>query len=66
MITMIPNRTEAIELLKERLKEKANLEHSYLVGYGMQGLAENFGEDKDYWFVVGILHDLDLECFVIS
>ena len=60
---MIPTKEEAITLLKENLKEKANLEHSYLVGYGMQGLAENFGEDKDYWFVVGILHDLDLECF---
>jgi hypothetical protein len=35
---MIPNRIEAIELLKENLKEKANLEHCFLVGYGMQGL----------------------------
>ena len=60
---MIPNRTEAIELLKEHLKEKANLEHSYLVGHGMQGLAKHLGQDSDYWFVVGLLHDLDLECF---
>jgi len=60
---MIPNRTEAIELLKEHLKEKANLEHCFLVGYGMQGIAGHFGEDKDYWFVIGLLHDLDLECF---
>ena len=60
---MIPNKEEAITLLKEHLKEKANLEHSYLVGYGMQGLSHHFGENKDYWFVVGLLHDLDLECF---
>ena len=60
---MIPNKEQAILLLKENLKEKANLEHCYLIGFGMQGLANYFGEDKDYWFVVGLLHDLDLECF---
>ena len=63
MIKMIPNRIEAIELLKENLKEKANLEHCFLVGYGMQGLSKHLGENSDYWFVVGLLHDLDLECF---
>jgi predicted hydrolase (HD superfamily) len=60
---MIPNKEQAINLLKENLKEKANLEHCFLVGFGMQGLANYFEEDKDYWFVVGLLHDLDLECF---
>lgn len=63
MIKMIPNRIEAIELLKENLKEKANLDHCFLVAFGMQGLSKHLGENPDYWFVVGLLHDLDLECF---
>lgn len=60
---MIPTKEEAITLLKENLKEKANLDHCFLVGYGMQGFSKYFNEDPDYWFVVGLLHDLDLECF---
>lgn len=62
-MTMIPNKKEAITLLKEHLKEKANIDHCFLVAFGMQGLAKHLGQDSDYWFVVGLLHDLDLECF---
>lgn len=61
---MIPNKEKAIEILEENIKEKANLDHCFLVGYGMQGLAKHFKEDsltQEYWFVVGLLHDLDLE-----
>lgn len=58
---MIPNKEEAIEILEENIKEKANLDHCFLVGYGMKGLAEYFQEDQEYWFIVGLLHDLDLE-----
>ncbi|MFA7709164.1 MAG: metal-dependent phosphohydrolase [archaeon] len=60
---MIPEKEEAITLLKEHLKEKANLDHCFLVGYGMQGLAKYFNENQEYWFITGLLHDLDLECF---
>ena len=58
---MIPNKEQAIGLLHENIKEKANLDHCFLVGYGMQGLAKYFKEAQEYWFVVGLLHDLDLE-----
>lgn len=63
---MIPNRTEAIALLKEYLKEKPNLDHSYLVGYGLLGISKLLNlseEEQEYAFVLGLLHDLDLECF---
>lgn len=63
---MIPNRTQAIALLKGHLKEKPNLDHSYLVGYGLLGISKllNFSEEEqEYAFVLGLLHDLDLECF---
>jgi predicted hydrolase (HD superfamily) len=43
---MIPNKKQAIEILEENIKEKANLDHCFLVGYGMQGLAKHFKEDS--------------------
>ncbi|HRS42759.1 MAG TPA: metal-dependent phosphohydrolase [Candidatus Diapherotrites archaeon] len=63
---MIPNKTQAISLLKEHIKEKANLDHSFLVGYGLLGISKllNLPEkEQEYAFVLGLLHDLDLECF---
>jgi uncharacterized protein len=60
---MIPNKEQATGLLKEYIKEKPNLDHSFLVAYGMQGLAKHFNENQEYWFMVGLLHDLDLESF---
>jgi uncharacterized protein len=61
---MIPNKEQAIDLLFKNIKEKQNIDHCFLVGYGLQGLAKHFKEDlltQEYWFVVGLLHDLDLE-----
>ncbi|HOZ35703.1 MAG TPA: HD domain-containing protein [archaeon] len=63
---MIPNRTQAMVLLKEHLKEKPNIDHSFLVAYGLLGISKllNLSEtEQDYWFVIGLLHDLDLESF---
>ena len=63
IVIMIPNKEQATGLLKEYIKEKPNLDHSFLVAYGMQGLAKHFNENQEYWFMVGLLHDLDLERF---
>lgn len=66
IVIMIPNKTQAIALLKEYLKEKPNLDHSFLVAYGLQGVSKLLlknEKEQEYWFVVGLLHDLDLECF---
>lgn len=63
---MIPNKEQAIDLLKEYIKEKPNLDHSFLVAYGMLGVSKlllKTEETEEYWFVVGLLHDLDLENF---
>lgn len=63
---MIPNRTQAIALLKEHLKEKANIDHSFLVAYGLLGISKFLNlpeEEQEYAFVLGLLHDLDLESF---
>lgn len=61
---MIPTKEQAIKILQENIKEKANIDHCFLVGYGLLGLAKYFQEDQktqEYWFAVGLLHDLDLE-----
>ena len=35
--------------------------HALNVCYSMGAMAEHFGEDKDHWMAVGILHDYDYE-----
>lgn len=55
---------EVIELLKKHVKEKANLEHSLMVGYSLKGISRFIGhslEEQDKWFMVGTLHDIDIE-----
>lgn len=61
---MIPNKEQTIEILKKYVKEKPNLEHCLIVGYGMEALSEKLEtnqEDKQKWFVAGTLHDIDIE-----
>lgn len=59
------NREEAWELLKEYNKDEFHLEHAEIVGGTMKYFAEKlgYGEEKDFWEVVGILHDLDFEMY---
>ncbi len=33
--------------------------HAKMVAKGMEAYAESFGEDKDLWYITGLLHDLD-------
>ena len=61
---MIPTKEKTIEILNRHVKEKANREHCLMVGYGMKGLAKYLNkneEEQNYWFVVGTLHDIDIE-----
>lgn len=54
---------EAFTLLKEYNQEPFHLEHGEIVGKTMRYFAEKlgYGEEADFWEVVGILHDLDFE-----
>ncbi|MCC8150454.1 MAG: hydrolase [Lachnospiraceae bacterium] len=56
-------RDEAWELLREYNKESFHLEHAQTVEQTMRYFAEQlgFGEEKDFWGIVGLLHDLDFE-----
>ncbi|MDD5949820.1 MAG: hydrolase [Lachnospiraceae bacterium] len=58
-------REEAWELLTEYNKEEFHLEHAQIVEQTMQYFAEQlgYGEEKEFWGIVGLLHDLDYEQF---
>lgn len=57
------NRDEALELLRKYNEEPFHLEHGETVGKTMRWFSENlgYGDEADYWEVVGILHDIDFE-----
>ena len=57
------NREEAWALLNEYNKDPFHLEHGEIVGKTMRYFAEKlgYGDEADFWEVVGILHDLDFE-----
>ena len=58
-------RDEALELLKKYNKESFHLQHAFTVEGVMAWYADNlgYGEDKDYWSTVGLLHDIDFELY---
>jgi uncharacterized protein len=61
---MILTKQEVIDFLKEHVKEKANLEHSLMVGYSLLGLAKYLKKSEEEqleWFTIGTLHDIDIE-----
>ena len=55
--------TRAWTLLKGYNQDEFHLEHADIVGKTMRYFAEKlgYGDEKDFWEVVGILHDLDFE-----
>ena len=58
-------REGAWELLREYNKDEFHLEHAEIVGKTMRYFAEKlgYGDEADFWEVVGILLDLDFEMY---
>lgn len=58
-------REEAWDLLCKYNKESFHLKHALIVEGVMEYFAELlcYGEDKRFWGIVGLLHDLDYEMF---
>jgi predicted hydrolase (HD superfamily) len=56
-------RSEAIDLLKKYNKESFHILHALTVEGVMRWYAEQlgFGNEADYWAMVGLLHDIDFE-----
>jgi len=58
------NKEEAVSLLKQHVKQQEFLTHNLEVGAGMRALALHFSpSEADLWEIVGILHDIDIECY---
>ena len=58
---MIPTPQQAYELLQEYNQGEFHLKHGRIVGDVMRWFANElgYGQEADFWEVVGILHDLD-------
>ncbi len=61
----IPTREEAWALLTEFNKDEFHLKHARIVEGVMRYFASElgYGNDVEYWGVVGLLHDLDFEVY---
>ncbi|MCD7887425.1 MAG: HD domain-containing protein [Clostridiales bacterium] len=62
---MIPTPEEARSLVEEYNQGEFHRKHSRIVGDVMRWYAQElgYGDEADFWEVVGILHDLDFEQF---
>jgi putative nucleotidyltransferase with HDIG domain len=57
------NRDECLKILQEYTKSESLLKHAYAVEACVVAYAEKFGEDKNFWGNVALLHDFDYERF---
>ena len=62
-MSWIPSREEAWILFCEWTASPSLRKHVLAVEAALRAYARRFGEDEEYWAVVGILHDLDYERF---
>ena len=55
----------AWELLKKYNKEPFHLRHGLTVGGAMRWFANDlgYGDEADYWWMCGLLHDIDYELY---
>jgi predicted hydrolase (HD superfamily) len=59
------SREDALSLLKEYNKDPFHLQHAYTVEAVMKWYAAElgYGDDAEYWGIVGLLHDIDFELY---
>ncbi len=55
------NRDEALQLVKDYIKNEKMIAHCLASEAVMRALAEHLGEDIEKWGLAGLLHDLDAE-----
>lgn len=65
MKTPAISRDEALQLLKKYNHEPFHLQHAYTVEAVMRWYAEEmgYGDEVEYWGMVGLLHDIDFEMY---
>ncbi len=59
------SKEDALALLKKYNKDPFHIQHAYTVEAVMKWYAEQlgYGEDAEYWGLVGLLHDIDFELY---
>ena len=59
------SREAALTLLKKYNKDPFHIQHAYTVEAVMKWYANElgYGEDEEYWGLVGLLHDIDFELY---
>jgi predicted hydrolase (HD superfamily) len=59
------SREAALSLLKKYNQDPFHLQHAYTVEAVMKWYANElgYGEDAEYWGIVGLLHDIDFELY---
>lgn len=55
------NREEALQLVKEKIKNENLVKHCLAVEICMRALAKHFEENEEKWGLAGLLHDIDYE-----
>lgn len=63
MTTKLPNREEALALLRQYNQNQSLIHHALAVEAVMRYLARQRGADEEQWGVIGLIHDLDYEKF---
>ncbi|MBZ4677231.1 MAG: hypothetical protein JG782_1851 [Anaerophaga sp.] len=58
---MEPTREYALTLLKKYNQSESLLKHALAVEAVMKHFSEKYGEDKEKWGIIGLVHDLDYE-----
>jgi len=61
MDKITPTREIAMDLLREYNQNENLIKHALAVEGVMVHFAELFGEDKEKWGIIGLIHDLDYE-----
>jgi len=54
-------RQEALQLVREHVKNKNSVKHMLATEAIMRALARRFGEDEEIWGLAGLVHDIDME-----
>jgi len=52
---------KAKEILNKYIKTEFIIDHSFESAVIMQALAKRLGENEDLWYIIGLLHDLDMD-----
>ncbi|MBD3310238.1 HD domain-containing protein [Candidatus Woesearchaeota archaeon] len=58
-MTLPITRQEAVELLRSMPQTESDMNHYLETEAIMKALAGHFGEDEEYWGMIGLLHDVD-------